>query len=147
MAILDRIAQFAERMNHGDEICLSTRGSVENGTGLILGYGSTGFYLQDDRQRAELNTVDPAAAAAAAEEWAADTGAALIGQQSAVQAVQEVLDSTAIGNGLHRWGVTGGAIEVPTEELRPVLEEAYDPNMPGWTALITWDEEDGFFVP
>ena len=146
MAILDRIAQFARTCNDGDEICLSRTGSVEQGTGLILGCGPTGFYLQDDRHKAELNTTDPAAVAAAAEEWAADTECDLIGQQSAAQTVQEVLDSTAIGNGLHRWGVIGGAIEVPTEELRPILEDAYDPNMPDWTALITWDEEDGFFV-
>lgn len=78
MDITARIAQLAERMNHGDEICLSARGSVENGTGLILGYGSTGFYLQDASWRAELYTTDPAIVAAAAQRWAADTGGCLV---------------------------------------------------------------------
>ena len=58
----------------------------------------------------------------------------------------ELLESTYIGSGLHLWGVDGGSIKVHVAELRPVLEEAYDPSMPNWPSLITWDDEDGFFV-
>ena len=58
----------------------------------------------------------------------------------------ELLASTAIGCSLHKWGVDGGSIVVTTDELRPVLEQAYDPSMPGWPSLISWDDEDGFFV-
>lgn len=63
-----------------------------------------------------------------------------------VSTVDELLDSTAIGNGFHEWGVIGGSIRVTTDELRPVLEEAYDPNMPDWAALINYDDESGFHV-
>lgn len=58
----------------------------------------------------------------------------------------QLLDSTAIGCGLHQWGVDGGSIQVAADELRPALQEAYDPSMPDWPSLITWDDEDGFFV-
>ena len=58
----------------------------------------------------------------------------------------ELLASTSIGCGFHDWSCEGGTIRVTTDELRPVLQEAYDPNMPGWPSLITWDDEDGFFV-
>ena len=57
----------------------------------------------------------------------------------------ELLASTAIGCGLHQWGVDGGSIQVAADELRPVLQEAYDPSMPNWPSLISWDG-DGFFV-
>ena len=60
--------------------------------------------------------------------------------------VDEILSDTAIGNGYHRWAVEGGSITVAAADLRPALEAAYDPNMPDWTALISYDEEDGFFV-
>lgn len=59
--------------------------------------------------------------------------------------VEELLDETAIGCGLHRWAVEGGSIEVSTSELRPVLEEAYDPIMPDWAALISYDDGE-FYV-
>ena len=58
----------------------------------------------------------------------------------------ELLDSTAIGCGLHRWGVEGGSIQVAADELRPVLQEAYDPNMPDWPSLISWDDRYGWHV-
>lgn len=57
-----------------------------------------------------------------------------------------LLDVTAIGNGYHDWAVEGGVIRVTTDELRPFLEQAYDPNMPNWVALIDWDDENGFHV-
>jgi hypothetical protein len=59
--------------------------------------------------------------------------------------VEEVLAQTAIGNDFHRWAVQGGSITIETERLRPVLEEAYDPRMENWVALISWDDEDQSF--
>lgn len=60
--------------------------------------------------------------------------------------VDDVLSSTDIGNGLHRWAVEGGSFNVSTDELRPVLEKAYDPNMPDWVELISYDDEGGWHV-
>lgn len=60
--------------------------------------------------------------------------------------VEELLDSTAIGNGLHSWHVDGGVLDLTTEHLRPLLEAAYDPNMPAWPSLITYDEKSGWHV-
>lgn len=60
--------------------------------------------------------------------------------------VDEMLASTDIGNGLHRWALQGGSIQVTTDELRPALEEVYDPQMPDWPVLIGWDDEEGAFV-
>lgn len=57
----------------------------------------------------------------------------------------ELLEHTAIGCGWHEWGVEGGSIRVTTEQLRPVLEQAYDPNMPDWVALVDWDDDEGDF--
>jgi hypothetical protein len=54
--------------------------------------------------------------------------------------VQEVLDSTAVGNGFHDFAVEGGTVRVLTETLRAVLETYYDPEMANWVALI--DETD-----
>ena len=62
---------------------------------------------------------------------------------------EQLLDSTAIGNGLHRFAVDGGSIEVPWTELEPVLREAYACHgsfMYDWHVMISWDEEDGWFV-
>jgi hypothetical protein len=60
--------------------------------------------------------------------------------------VKELLDSTAIGNGLHSWHVDGGVLDLTTEHLRPLLEAAYDPDMPAWPSLITYDEKSGWHV-
>lgn len=54
----------------------------------------------------------------------------------------ELLASTAVGCGVHEWGTEGGSIRVHVDELRPVLEEAYDPSMPDWPSLISWDGHD-----
>ena len=63
---------------------------------------------------------------------------------------EELLNSTAIGNGLHRWAVDGGSIEVTTAELEPILREAYACHgsffVDDWYVMISWDEEDGWFV-
>ena len=77
MNITPRIQQFLDHCNMGDEIVLSDHGSVTQRTGLILGMGSTGLYLIDSGIMTPLATHDAAVAAAAAEEWAANTGATL----------------------------------------------------------------------
>lgn len=66
--------------------------------------------------------------------------------------VDEILSDTccdvlhASGVTLHDWAVEGGTIQVAATHLRPALEAAYDPGMPNWTGLISWDEENGLFV-
>jgi hypothetical protein len=53
-----------------------------------------------------------------------------------VPTVEQVLDDSAIGGGFHCWAVIGGSITLSTDRLRFLLEEAYDPNMPDWVALV-----------
>lgn len=73
-----RIANFISHANDGDQILLSRAGSVEQGTGLILGYEGSGWYLQDGGHRADLgDTVTLAQVLADATAWARDTGAEL----------------------------------------------------------------------
>ena len=50
--------------------------------------------------------------------------------------VEQVLMRTAIGNGLHSWDVEGGSIQIGIEQLRPLLEAAFDPSMENWIALV-----------
>jgi hypothetical protein len=50
--------------------------------------------------------------------------------------VDDLLNSTAIGNGQHRWSVEGGAITVDRATLRQALENAYDSSMPDWPAMV-----------
>ena len=61
-------------------------------------------------------------------------------EEPCIPTVDEVLDSTAVSNGLHDFAVEGGTIRVPTETLRAVLETYYDSSMVNWVALI--DESD-----
>jgi hypothetical protein len=56
--------------------------------------------------------------------------------RNSVPTVERILDATAIGGGFHSWPVIGGSITLTTDQLRPLLEEAYDPNMPDWVALV-----------
>jgi hypothetical protein len=56
--------------------------------------------------------------------------------RNSVPTVEQELDDSAIGGGFHRWAVIGGSITITTDQLRPLLEEAYDPNMPDWVALV-----------
>jgi hypothetical protein len=62
--------------------------------------------------------------------------------------LQQTLSGTlwASGETLHQWRTEGGMIEVPLSDLRSVLQSAYDPNMPDWPTLISYDSEDGFHV-
>ena len=55
--------------------------------------------------------------------------------------VDELLESTAIGNGFHDWATDGGVIRLTTEQLRPELEAAYDETMPNWPALVALDDD------
>ena len=68
------------------------------------------------------------------------------GPEDLVPTVSDLLAQTAIGNGLHRWAVEGGSIEVPADVLRPILEEAYDSSNPNWVASIAYDNSIGFWV-
>jgi hypothetical protein len=56
-----------------------------------------------------------------------------------VLTVEAMLAATLISNGIHRWAVEGGAIEVTTEQLRVALKDAYDPTMPDWPAMVQLD--------
>jgi hypothetical protein len=53
-----------------------------------------------------------------------------------IPTVEFMLDATLISNGIHRWPADGGAIEISTAELRQALEDAYDPTMPNWSAMV-----------
>jgi hypothetical protein len=79
MTILQsRIDNFISTVNCGDEMILSQHGSVEQGTGLILGYGHTGWYLLDSGHRVELGaTVAAEEVLLMAADWASDTGVEL----------------------------------------------------------------------
>lgn len=63
----------------------------------------------------------------------------VFGPEELVPTVADLLEQTAIGNGLHRWAVEGGSIEVPDNVLRYVLEDAYDPSMPNWPSMVEID--------
>ena len=73
-----RIANFISTVNCGDEMILSRDGSLEQGTGLIFGYGHEGYYLEDGCHRADLGeTVTTAEVLRIAADVARDTGAEL----------------------------------------------------------------------
>lgn len=60
--------------------------------------------------------------------------------------VDDILQRTLSGTlwcsgvSLHQWRTDSGVIEVPTSELRPALEAAYDPLMPNWPAMVQIDD-------
>jgi hypothetical protein len=41
-----------------------------------------------------------------------------------------------LGSHFHEWGADGGVIRVTRAELRQALEDAYDPTMPDWPAMV-----------
>jgi hypothetical protein len=57
-----------------------------------------------------------------------------------VPTVTDLLQSTDIGSCLHRWRTEGGAITVDRATLRQALEDAYDPTMPNWPAMVEIDD-------
>ena len=57
-----------------------------------------------------------------------------------VLTVTDLLQSTDIGSCLHRWRTEGGAITITRDKLRQALEDAYDPTMPNWPAMVEIDD-------
>jgi len=53
--------------------------------------------------------------------------------------VDDVLARTHIGGHFHEWSADGGVIRVTRDELRQALEDAYDPDMPNWPAMVEID--------
>lgn len=79
MTLHQRVEQFLDTANPGDEIALSKGADIETGTGLILGLASNGFYLLDSTSRGELGcTVTAYDILTDALCWSHDTGAELI---------------------------------------------------------------------
>jgi len=56
-----------------------------------------------------------------------------------VPTVEAMLAATLISNGIHRWAVEGGSVDVPAEQLQEALEAAYDPTMAAWPSLVEID--------
>lgn len=63
-----------------------------------------------------------------------------------IPTVADLLERSAIGNGLHYWAIEGGSIAVQSNELRSVLEAAYDSSNPDWVATIAFDDNIGLWV-
>ena len=57
-----------------------------------------------------------------------------------IPTVDDLLAATAVGNNRHTWRVNGGATLVDRATLRQALEEAYDPEMPNWPAMVEIDD-------
>lgn len=59
-----------------------------------------------------------------------------------IPTVEEVLERTHSGflssddEPLHLWRTEGSSIEVPASKLRAALENAFDPFMPDWVAMV-----------
>lgn len=53
--------------------------------------------------------------------------------------VDQVLAGCHVGNGFYEWREEGGASRYDAATLRPALEEAYDPTMPDWPAMVDFD--------
>lgn len=57
--------------------------------------------------------------------------------------VDEYLQSCLVGCGWADFPVEGGVLRILAKDLRPALEEAYDPNMEAWPTLVELpDTED-----
>jgi hypothetical protein len=50
--------------------------------------------------------------------------------------VDEILARTQISPDRNWWVVNGGTISIDRDELRKALEDAYDPLMPDWPAMV-----------
>jgi len=53
-----------------------------------------------------------------------------------VPTVDEILARTQISPDRNWWGVNGGTISIGRDDLRQALEDAYDPTMSDWTAMV-----------
>ena len=58
---------------------------------------------------------------------------------NSVPTVNDLLQATHIGNGIHHWRVAGGVIQLTTDQLTLALEAAYDPCMENWPAMVEID--------
>lgn len=54
----------------------------------------------------------------------------------AVPTVEDVLARCRTTNGHCVWDDDGGRVDLPEAELRQALQDAYDPLMPYWPALV-----------
>jgi hypothetical protein len=57
-----------------------------------------------------------------------------------IPTVDDVLARTHMGGNSHEWGADGGVIRVTRRRLRSALEDAYDPAMPNWPAMVEVDQ-------
>jgi len=62
------------------------------------------------------------------------------GPEIVIPTVDDILIRTHIGGHFHEWGADGGVIRVSRADLRPVLEDAYDPTDPNWVAFVEIDK-------
>jgi hypothetical protein len=53
-----------------------------------------------------------------------------------VPTVDDLLSRTHIGFGLHEWSTDADVFRLTRDELRQALEDAYDPLMPNWPAMV-----------
>jgi hypothetical protein len=53
--------------------------------------------------------------------------------------VDQVLADVKIGPNLYAWATDGALIEADGETMRAALEDAYDPGMPNWAAMVQMD--------
>lgn len=50
--------------------------------------------------------------------------------------VSDLLNQTHVVSGWHRWHCDGGSVLVDRATLRRALEDAHDPSMPNWPAMV-----------
>jgi hypothetical protein len=55
---------------------------------------------------------------------------------SPVPTVDDLLQATHTGNGIHHWHFKGGVITIIRAQLILALEAAYDPSMENWPELV-----------
>jgi len=56
-----------------------------------------------------------------------------------VQSVDDLLARTHLGNHFHEWNTDAAVIRISRAELRQALEDAYDPEMADWPAMVEID--------
>jgi hypothetical protein len=61
------------------------------------------------------------------------------GWRMTVPTVDDLLARTHLGFGFHEWSTDADVFRVTRDELRQALEDAYDPTMPNWPAMVEID--------
>jgi hypothetical protein len=56
-----------------------------------------------------------------------------------VPTVDEILTRTHLGGHFHEWETDDGVLRVTRDDLRQALEDAYDPEMADWPAMVEID--------